>query len=75
MTLSRVSLFDDLFVCREDLSWDEGCPLYVMGALAQLQLGPDALNLAGGRHGAARVATSIRKSLWKERRGEEGQQI
>ena len=36
---------------QPDLSWDVGCPLYVMGAFAGLQLGADALNLAGARSG------------------------
>lgn len=37
--------------------------LYMMGSLAGLELGPDALNLIGARHGAVRVATSIRKDM------------
>lgn len=36
---------------------------WVMGALAGLELGPDALNLVGGRHGAIRVARAIRASM------------
>lgn len=56
-------------VLQGDLAWKEGCPLYVMGALAQLQLGPDALNLAGGRHGAVRVATAIRDDIAQSRTG------
>lgn len=47
---------------QPDLSWCEGSKIYVMGALASLQLGPDALNLAGARHGAVIVANNIRKS-------------
>ncbi len=39
--------------------------MYIMGALAQLQLGPDALNLAGGRHGAVRIATALRRDMAK----------
>jgi hypothetical protein len=38
-----------------DLQWREDCPLHVMGAYAALQLGPDALNLAGARVGAERL--------------------
>jgi len=30
-----------------------------MGAYAALQLGPDALNLAGARHGAERLASEL----------------
>ena len=46
-------------VLREDLSWDQDFPLYIMGAYAQLQLGADALNLAGARSGGALVARTI----------------
>ena len=35
------------------------CPLHVMGAFAQLELGPDALNLAGARSGSVLVARAI----------------
>jgi hypothetical protein len=44
---------------QPDLSWAPGCPLHVMGAFAQLQLGPDALNLAGARSGGALLARTI----------------
>ena len=44
---------------RPDLSWDSGCPLYVMGAFAQLQLGADALNLAGARSGGVIIARAL----------------
>ena len=37
--------------------------LYTLGALAGMELGPDALNLIGARHGAVRVAKSIRTSV------------
>jgi hypothetical protein len=37
--------------------------LWCMGSLAGLELGPDALNLIGARHGAVRVANDIRKDL------------
>jgi len=61
-------------VLKSDLSWkrpnnDDNEPswkdilrrrLYVMGSLAGLELGPDALNLIGARHGAVRVAKAIR---------------
>jgi hypothetical protein len=48
---------------QKDLSWAEGENFYVMGAMAGLQLGPDALNLAGGRHGACKIARRIRAEL------------
>lgn len=47
---------------QPDLSWDKNCPLHIMGAFAQLQLGPDALNLAGARSGGAIVAKTILQS-------------
>jgi hypothetical protein len=37
--------------------------LHVMGCLAGLQLGPDALNVIGARHGAVRVAKAIRLDM------------
>jgi hypothetical protein len=37
--------------------------MHVMGCLAGLQLGPDALNLLGARHGAVRVAKAIRRDM------------
>lgn len=46
-----------------DLSWSKADNLYVMGAMAGLQLGPDALNLAGARHGACRIAQKLRREL------------
>ena len=48
---------------QDDLSWAEGCPLYVMGAFAMLQLGPDALNLAGARSGGVIVARALASAL------------
>ncbi|KOO27024.1 fad binding domain protein, partial [Chrysochromulina tobinii] len=44
-----ISTVGGLPVLQPDLSWDAGVSLYVMGAFAQLQLGADALNLAGIR--------------------------
>mmetsp|Transcript_57964 Transcript_57964/g.141625 ORF Transcript_57964/g.141625 Transcript_57964/m.141625 type:complete len:604 (+) Transcript_57964:85-1896(+) len=41
--------------------------LHVMGCLAGLQLGPDALNLMGARHGAVRVAKAIRLEMTKQK--------
>lgn len=64
-------------VLNSDLSWGtddneaERVPwkqvarnrFWVMGALAALELGPDALNLMGARQGAVRVARAIRLSM------------
>ena len=48
---------------KSDLSWDDDWPVYVMGAFAQLQLGADALNLAGCRAGSVLVAKALRPVL------------
>ena len=45
------------------LRWRRDVPVYVLGAAAALSLGPDALNLAGTRMGAARVCAVIRPTL------------
>ena len=37
--------------------------LWMMGPLAGLELGPDALNLMGARHGAVRVAKALRADI------------
>ncbi|GAA5895815.1 hypothetical protein JCM5296_006674 [Sporobolomyces johnsonii] len=39
-----------------DLQWNPELPFFVMGAYSMLELGPDALNLAGTRTGAERIA-------------------
>ena len=47
-------------VLQDDLSWAErASPLYIMGVFAQLQLGADALNLAGARSGSVLVARAL----------------
>ncbi|KAK4049649.1 hypothetical protein OIO90_005408 [Microbotryomycetes sp. JL221] len=38
-----------------DLQLNDDVPVFVMGAYAMLELGPDALNLSGTRHGAERI--------------------
>ena len=48
---------------QPDLAWAADVPLYVLGGFAQLQLGPDALNLAGSRAGSVRVAAALRPAL------------
>ena len=37
--------------------------IWCLGALAGLQLGPDALNIVGARHGSVKVANSIRNDM------------
>jgi hypothetical protein len=69
-----ISTMDGLPVLNTDLSWGIGegevawksiarkrC--WIMGAMAALELGPDALNLMGARRGAVHVAKAIRSDL------------
>ncbi|XP_078491339.1 uncharacterized protein LOC144747488 [Ciona intestinalis] len=55
-----INIIDDLPVLTDDLEWGCGSGLYVMGALGGLVLGPDALNLAGARGGASRIAHRLK---------------
>ncbi|XP_054900787.1 uncharacterized protein zgc:113276 [Poeciliopsis prolifica] len=43
----------------ESLQWTEGCPLYLMGQYSALQVGPHAVNLAGGQAASVRIAKNI----------------
>ncbi|XP_061081850.1 uncharacterized protein zgc:113276 isoform X2 [Conger conger] len=43
----------------ENLQWAPGCPLYLMGQYTALQIGPHALNLAGGQASSIRIAKDI----------------
>ncbi|KAK5609348.1 hypothetical protein CRENBAI_011327 [Crenichthys baileyi] len=43
----------------ETLQWTEGCPLYLMGQYSALQVGPHAVNLAGGQAAGMRIAKDI----------------
>lgn len=54
-----IECVDGLPALQEDLSWAPNVPLFVMGAFAQLQLGADALNLAGARSGSVLVARAL----------------
>ena len=78
LDLSLVPIFSSLMAQRPigacsglpllqpDLSWDADCPLYIMGAFAMLQLGPDALNLAGARSGGVIVAKALLEATKRE---------
>lgn len=48
---------------QADLRWAPGIDAFVLGAYGTLQLGPDAVNLAGARRGSRVVA----KELWEAR--------
>jgi hypothetical protein len=70
-----IEIVNGLPVLSPDLSWassqaigEEECQwkqcarkrIWCMGALAGLQLGADALNIVGARHGAVKIANAIR---------------
>ncbi len=79
MTDLPVDIVGGLPVLNSDLTWKQpSCSdeapealwksllrrrLHVMGCLAGLQLGPDALNVIGARHGAVRVAKALRLGM------------
>jgi hypothetical protein len=48
-------------VLERTLRWRRDTEVYVMGPFAALQLGPDALNLAGGKTGACRIDAALRR--------------
>ncbi|KAG7266981.1 hypothetical protein CRUP_010515 [Coryphaenoides rupestris] len=58
----------------EALQWAPGCPLYVMGQYAALQVGPHAVNLAGGQAASMRIAADVlrrqQRTLAREAGGE-----
>ncbi|KAJ8350542.1 hypothetical protein SKAU_G00256720 [Synaphobranchus kaupii] len=50
----------DGWPCLSDtLQWASGCPLYLMGQYAALQIGPHVVNLAGGQASSMRIAKDI----------------
>ncbi|KAH7325682.1 FAD binding domain protein [Stachybotrys elegans] len=52
------------FPCvTEDLMWNKDVPLFVLGRLAALQLGPAAPNIGGARLGAERAAWAVEEIL------------
>ncbi|KAG5953579.1 hypothetical protein E4U53_004678 [Claviceps sorghi] len=62
------------FPCiNEDLMWTNDLPLYCVGRLSALQLGPAAPNIGGAKVGAERVAWSIEDTVkpsgWTEIEG------
>lgn len=60
-----VAVVGGLPVLSKDLQWG-GCEqLFVVGALAALQVGPDAANLMGCRRAAQVVAQSLGLRLWQ----------
>ncbi|KAK9768241.1 hypothetical protein K7432_001263 [Basidiobolus ranarum] len=55
----NVKLIEGLPVVTEDLRLAAGENIFIMGAFAALQLGPNALNLIGARSGSERIASAI----------------
>lgn len=53
-----VELFGGLPVLTRSLQWGDA-PVYVMGNLAALELGPDAVNMNGASRGAFRIASAL----------------
>ncbi|XP_043929008.1 uncharacterized protein LOC122803455 [Protopterus annectens] len=66
-----IQVLDGWPAITEDLQWAPGCDLYLMGQYAALQIGPHAVNLAGGQAATARIAKVLHKkhdpgsSEWK----------
>ena len=49
----------------EDLRWKDDLPLYVVGGLASLAMGPDAGNLLGIRRAVRVVANGLECRCWR----------
>ncbi|KAF6732659.1 Pirin [Oryzias melastigma] len=60
-----VQVLDGWPCITESLKWSEGCPLYLMGQYAALQIGPHAVNLAGGQAASMRITEDILRCLRK----------
>ncbi|KAM9816897.1 uncharacterized protein ACB057_002165 [Neosynchiropus ocellatus] len=54
-----IQVMDGWPCISESLQWAEGCPLYLMGQYTALQVGPHAVNLAGGQAASVRIAKDI----------------
>ncbi|KAF7656050.1 hypothetical protein LDENG_00046810 [Lucifuga dentata] len=54
-----IQVIDGWPCITESLHWAPGCPLYVMGQYSALQVGPHAVNLAGGQAASLRIAKDI----------------
>ncbi|XP_049572937.1 uncharacterized protein zgc:113276 isoform X2 [Syngnathus scovelli] len=54
-----IQVLDGWPCISENLQWAEGCPLYLMGQYTALQVGPHAVNLAGGQAASMRIAKHI----------------
>lgn len=54
-----IQVIDGWPCISESLQWIDGCPLYLMGQYTALQVGPHAVNLAGGQAASMRIAKDI----------------
>uniref|UniRef100_A0A8C4HYW5 Zgc:113276 n=1 Tax=Dicentrarchus labrax TaxID=13489 RepID=A0A8C4HYW5_DICLA len=54
-----IQVIDGWPCISESLQWSEECPLYLMGQYTALQVGPHAVNLAGGQAASMRIAKDI----------------
>ncbi|TSY13817.1 Pirin [Bagarius yarrelli] len=59
----------------ETLQWAPGCPVYLMGQYAALQVGPHAVNLAGGQAAALRIARNIINEHSSEKQNTESTKV
>uniref|UniRef100_A0A8C2WDT6 Zgc:113276 n=1 Tax=Cyclopterus lumpus TaxID=8103 RepID=A0A8C2WDT6_CYCLU len=55
----HIQVIDGWPCISESLQWAEGCPFYLMGQYTALQVGPHAVNLAGGQAASMRIAKDI----------------
>nr|XP_057945761.1 uncharacterized protein zgc:113276 [Doryrhamphus excisus] len=56
-----IQVLDGWPCISESLQWADGCPLYLMGQYTALQIGPHAVNLAGGQAASMRIAKDIQR--------------
>ncbi|XP_073319929.1 uncharacterized protein [Pagrus major] len=56
-----IQVMDGWPCISESLQWAEGCPLYLMGQYTALQVGPHAVNLAGGQAASMRIVKDIKR--------------
>lgn len=61
----QVQVIDGWPCISESLQWAEGCPFYLMGQYTALQVGPHAVNLAGGQAASMRIAKDIMRR-WQQ---------
>ncbi|KAM6943130.1 uncharacterized protein FYW49_002227 isoform 2-T2 [Xenentodon cancila] len=52
----------------ESLRWTDECPLYLMGQYTALQVGPHAVNLAGGQAASIRIAKDLMRHQQQDNR-------